>query len=103
MVFGQAVPLRNVCHRLGKEIPAYQHIPLPFRQSPHETPNALPQLFGLVCRLCVCPAAKAFPKLVQDEGNLAAAPLFRISRMETVKGKIAGNLRQKMQCLLSMV
>ena len=95
IVFAQAIPLCNVRHRLGKEVPAYQHIPLPLRQRPHKMSNAPLQFFGLVCGLCIRTAAETFSKLVQNERDLAAAPLFCVSRTETVKGKIAGDLRQE--------
>lgn len=95
IVFTQTVPSRNVSHGFGKKVTAYQHIPVPFGQHPHKTLNTLPQFFCLVFCLRVCTAADTFPELIENEVDLAAAPLFRFSRIEKVKGKVAGDLRKE--------
>ena len=95
IVFGKTISLCDVRHRLDKEVPAHQHIPLPLRQRPHKTLDSFPQFFGLVRSLCIRTAAKTFSQFLQNEGNLAAAPFFCISCIESVKGKITSNLRQE--------
>ena len=95
IIFGKTISLCDVRHRLDKEVPAHQHIPFPLRQRPNKTLNGFSQFFDLVCGPCVCATAKTFSKLVQNEGDLTAAPFLRILRIETVEGKVTGNLRQK--------